>query len=215
MRITSVDGLSVVAFQGGLPNFPDQVTPFAAMAQSYTCFHRSARPFPTSNRCRPRVSADKLVEEDCLATVEECFGNSLEKYKSHDRVLRKTRQLFPNGTEDLQRSGRDAEALPFCSLHQALEGATEGHTVNDTGRAATGMVLLPVGIAQFLTPFMLTAVGVALPSLGSELHASAAQLGLVEQLYALSLAMTMLTFGRLGDISLPKDLLPGRQGSSS
>ncbi len=63
------------------------------------------------------------------------------------------------------------------------------------------MVLLPVCIAQFLTPFMLTAVGVALPSLGSELHASAVQLGLVEQLYALSLAMTMLTFGRLGDIA--------------
>ena len=63
------------------------------------------------------------------------------------------------------------------------------------------MVLLPVCIAQFLTPFMLTAVGVALPSLGRELHASAVQLGLVEQLYALSLAMTMLTFGRLGDIA--------------
>ena len=62
------------------------------------------------------------------------------------------------------------------------------------------MVLATVCIAQFMVPLMLTAVGVALPSLGRDIGASAVQLGLVEQLYALSLAMTMLTFGRLGDI---------------
>ncbi|MFZ5813564.1 MAG: MFS transporter [Thermodesulfobacteriota bacterium] len=61
-------------------------------------------------------------------------------------------------------------------------------------------VLLTVCIVQFMVPFMLTAVGVALPSLGRELSATAMQLGLVEQLYVVSLAMTMLTFGRLGDI---------------
>ncbi len=62
------------------------------------------------------------------------------------------------------------------------------------------MVLGTVCIAQFMAPFMLTAVGVALPSLGRELGASAVQLGLVEQLYVLSVAMVVLTFGRLGDI---------------
>lgn len=62
------------------------------------------------------------------------------------------------------------------------------------------MVLLTVCLAQFLAPFMVTAVGVALPSLGRELGASALQLSLVEQLYVLSLAMTMLAFGRWGDI---------------
>jgi len=62
------------------------------------------------------------------------------------------------------------------------------------------MILVTVCIAQFMAPFMLTSVGVALPSLGRELGASAVQLGLVEQLYILSLAMSMLTFGRFGDI---------------
>lgn len=62
------------------------------------------------------------------------------------------------------------------------------------------MVLVTVCIAQFMAPFMLTAVGVALPSLGRDLGATAVQLGLVEQLYVLSVAMVVLTFGRLGDI---------------
>ncbi len=68
-----------------------------------------------------------------------------------------------------------------------------------TPKAAT-MILLTVCLAQFMAPFMLTAIGVALPSLGRELGASAVQIGLVERTYVLSLAMVMLTFGRLGDI---------------
>lgn len=63
-----------------------------------------------------------------------------------------------------------------------------------------GAVLTAVCVAQFMTPLMLTAVGVALPSIGREFSASAQQLGLVEQLYVLSLAISMLTFGRLGDL---------------
>jgi EmrB/QacA subfamily drug resistance transporter len=61
-------------------------------------------------------------------------------------------------------------------------------------------VLLSVSLGQFMVPMMFTSVGVGLPSMGRELGATAAQLGLVEQLYALSLAMSMLTFGRLGDV---------------
>lgn len=62
------------------------------------------------------------------------------------------------------------------------------------------MILIAVCIVQFMAPFMLSSVGIALPSMGRDLGASAMQLGLIEQLYLLSLAMTMLTFGRLGDI---------------
>jgi EmrB/QacA subfamily drug resistance transporter len=69
-----------------------------------------------------------------------------------------------------------------------------------TRAGSPAMILITVCIAQFMAPFMLTSVGIALPSLGRDLNASALQLGLVEQLYVLSLAMSMLTFGRLGDI---------------
>ncbi|MEA4857194.1 MFS transporter [Solidesulfovibrio sp.] len=72
------------------------------------------------------------------------------------------------------------------------------------------LVLVTVCIAQFMAPFMLTSVGVALPSLGRELGASAMQLGLIEQLYVVSLAMGMLAFGRYGDIvGQRRVLLPG------
>jgi len=62
-------------------------------------------------------------------------------------------------------------------------------------------VLLSVSLGQFMVPMMFTSVGVALPSMGRELGASAPQLALVEQLYALSLAISILTFGRLGDVT--------------
>ena len=72
------------------------------------------------------------------------------------------------------------------------------------------MVLITVSVAQFMAPFMLTSIGVALPSLGKDLHTSAMQLGLIEQLYVVSMAMGMLTAGRFGDIvGQRKVFLPG------
>ncbi|MDR2549950.1 MAG: hypothetical protein LBD10_07115 [Desulfobulbus sp.] len=47
---------------------------------------------------------------------------------------------------------------------------------------SAAMILLTVCIAQF----MLTSIGVALPSLGRELKASVMQINLVEQCYTLS-----------------------------
>lgn len=60
--------------------------------------------------------------------------------------------------------------------------------------------LFAVCTASFLMPFMLSGVGVALPSIGRELGASAIQLGLVETAYMLSVSIFLLTMGRLGDI---------------
>ncbi|MGE4291219.1 MAG: MFS transporter [Desulfovibrio sp.] len=75
---------------------------------------------------------------------------------------------------------------------------------------AAFMVLLTVCIVQFMAPFMLTSIGIALPALGRELGGTAVQLGLIEQLYVVSLAMGMLPFGRLGDlIGQRRVFLPG------
>jgi EmrB/QacA subfamily drug resistance transporter len=49
-------------------------------------------------------------------------------------------------------------------------------------------------------PFMMSAVGVALPAIGREFAATALQLGLVETTYVLSSSIFLLAMGRLGDI---------------
>jgi EmrB/QacA subfamily drug resistance transporter len=49
-------------------------------------------------------------------------------------------------------------------------------------------------------PFMMSAVGVALPAIGREFSASAMQLGLVETAYVLSASIFLLSMGRMGDI---------------
>lgn len=64
-------------------------------------------------------------------------------------------------------------------------------------RSAT---LLVVCVAHFLMPFMMSAVGIALPTIGREFAASARQLGLVETVYVLSASIFLLAMGRLGDI---------------
>ena len=55
-------------------------------------------------------------------------------------------------------------------------------------------------MAHFLMPFMMSAVGIALPAMGREFSASALQLGLVETSYVLSASIFLLAMGRFGDI---------------
>lgn len=55
-------------------------------------------------------------------------------------------------------------------------------------------------MAHFLMPFMMSAVGIALPAIGQEFSASALQLGLVETSYVLSASIFLLAMGRFGDI---------------
>lgn len=57
-----------------------------------------------------------------------------------------------------------------------------------------------VAAVQFLTPFMMSAVGVALPAIGKEFSAGAFQLGLVEMAYILAGGILMLPAGRYADI---------------
>ncbi len=57
-----------------------------------------------------------------------------------------------------------------------------------------------IAAVQFLTPFMFSAVGVALPTIGREFRAGAVHLGLIEMVYILGVALFLLPLGRFADI---------------
>ena len=61
-------------------------------------------------------------------------------------------------------------------------------------------ILLVATFAAFLTPFLSSAVNLALPAIGRDLHASAIGLGWVISSFLLSAAIFLLPFGRLADI---------------
>ena len=57
------------------------------------------------------------------------------------------------------------------------------------GSTSKSAILFSICMAHFLNPFMLSAVGVALPVIGREFSASALQLGLIETSFMLSMAI--------------------------
>ena len=61
-------------------------------------------------------------------------------------------------------------------------------------------VMIVAAFAAFLTPFLSSAVNLALPAIGKDLNASAIGLGWVISSFILSSAMFLLPFGRLADI---------------
>jgi EmrB/QacA subfamily drug resistance transporter len=61
-------------------------------------------------------------------------------------------------------------------------------------------VMIVTAFAAFLTPFLGSAVNLALPAIGKDLNASAIGLGWVISSFILSSAMFLLPFGRLADI---------------
>lgn len=61
-------------------------------------------------------------------------------------------------------------------------------------------VMLVAAFAAFLTPFLGSAVNLALPAIGKEFHANAISLSWVISSFILSSAIFLLPFGRLGDI---------------
>jgi MFS family permease len=60
--------------------------------------------------------------------------------------------------------------------------------------------LITVTMASFLTPFMGSAVNLAIPSIGKEFNSSALLLGWVVTSYLLASAAFLLPFGRYADI---------------
>jgi EmrB/QacA subfamily drug resistance transporter len=63
-----------------------------------------------------------------------------------------------------------------------------------------GVVLLVATMASFLFPFMLSAVNIALPTIGRELSLDAVMLGWIATAYLLSSATLLVPFGRIADI---------------
>jgi EmrB/QacA subfamily drug resistance transporter len=74
------------------------------------------------------------------------------------------------------------------------------NSVSAQSRSSPAATLAVVSVVQFLTPFMLSAVGVALPTIGREFSAGATQLGLIETVYILAVAVFLLPAGRFADI---------------
>lgn len=61
-------------------------------------------------------------------------------------------------------------------------------------------VLLAIGIASFLPPFMISATNIALPSIQNEFGVNAVTLGWIATSYLLSTAVFLLPSGKIGDI---------------
>ncbi|WP_320042022.1 MFS transporter [uncultured Desulfobacter sp.] len=72
---------------------------------------------------------------------------------------------------------------------------------NPHPKISTGHTIFIVSAVQFLAPFMMSAVGVALPTIGRFYGASAVSLALVEMVYMLAVTLFLLPVGRLADIT--------------
>ncbi|MBN1108255.1 MAG: MFS transporter [Bacteroidales bacterium] len=74
------------------------------------------------------------------------------------------------------------------------------HGKTNEAKVLKRSVLLVASFAAFLTPFLGSAVNLALPAIGRDLNANAISLGWVISSFTLSSAVFLLPFGRLGDI---------------
>jgi MFS family permease len=79
----------------------------------------------------------------------------------------------------------------------APSGDTDTQTLAVTDRT---LVLIVVTLASFLTPFDVSAVNLALPSIASEFAMDAVTLAWVATAYLLALAIFLVPFGRFADI---------------
>ena len=70
-------------------------------------------------------------------------------------------------------------------------------------------ILFATTLSSFLTPFMGSAINIALPAIGSDLTMNTIQLGWVSNAYLLAAAVFLLPFGRLSDLYGRKKLFIG------
>ena len=68
-------------------------------------------------------------------------------------------------------------------------------------KALKTKVLVIASGASFMTPFMGSAIYVALPTIGKDLGADAIQLSWISLAYLLTAAMFLVPFGRISDIN--------------
>jgi EmrB/QacA subfamily drug resistance transporter len=73
-------------------------------------------------------------------------------------------------------------------------------TVRPSDIAIRRSALVAATLSSFLTPFMASAVNIALPSIGQELALDAVLLSWVSMAYSLTAAIFLLPFGRIADI---------------
>jgi len=76
----------------------------------------------------------------------------------------------------------------------------QDNVVNIDEKSLKRSVLLVSTFSAFLTPFLGSAINLALPTIGKELHADAISMGWVVSSFILSSAIFLLPFGRLADI---------------
>ncbi len=81
---------------------------------------------------------------------------------------------------------------------EAMKPAPEQDGSPDAAERWSALVVASLG--SFLTPFMLSSVNVALPTIGREFQTDAVRLSWVATSYLLAAAVSLLPFGRLADI---------------
>jgi EmrB/QacA subfamily drug resistance transporter len=80
-----------------------------------------------------------------------------------------------------------------------FNGTATGKNMDDK-HSSPSAILWVIAAVQFLTPFMFSAIGVALPAIGREFSSGAVELGLIETVYILAIALLLLPIGRYADI---------------
>jgi EmrB/QacA subfamily drug resistance transporter len=82
-------------------------------------------------------------------------------------------------------------------VNSLAPSGTDAQTVSVADRT---LILIVVSLAAFLTPFDVSAVNLALPSIGTEFAMDASTLAWVATVYLLTLAIFLVPFGRVADI---------------